>query len=462
MSSLYRFDPSSTGEALSGDCQCERRSSIPLREIQYVGCHYGDMPQPHELEGMPAAARALVLADSSVFIGTDRGMVRNGNDKSMDTRVAHFRDWLISAPGYQYVCCAQSITPKQAIRLIGSYLDHLAKTPYNNKGALRKSDTLSKYVSAAAFFLERTMLTPFMLTRLHGGKSVVDPVIAQRIAHYKKWDTKKPKREPYTLAMFTTFRAKVEAIEARDPSNGFLDVTSLVYDTQTLGIFTGSRVSEYAQSKGSRTAVSRVPARPGTQSSPALPIAFMASDFLFLNRQGEMVPHETLFENFSLAVQLNITFRYDKSGRNYTVRKFGRGSDWLCPIRSAIRLLLRANLLHIPATDPICAFRSPGKSTHQWLHATDVTTTMRAIALETYPDSRHFLHQNVNLFASHSNRVTAAVALSQTGMTIDEIAHRLRWKPESVVFYLRESARDIGAYTANTIAGAHRDFINDR
>ena len=84
---------------------------------------------------------------------------------------------------------------------------------------------------------------------------------------------------------------------------------------------------------------------------------------------------------------------------------------------------------------------------------------MRRICFDTYPDPQHYLQQHINNIASHSNRVTAAVALSQSGMSIDEIAHRLRWKPESVAFYLRESARDIGFYTKNVIAGAQRDFV---
>jgi predicted metalloenzyme YecM len=83
---------------------------------------------------------------------------------------------------------------------------------------------------------------------------------------------------------------------------------------------------------------------------------------------------------------------------------------------------------------------------------------MRQIAVDTYPDPQHFLRVNLNRFASHSNRVTAAVALSQSGMTVDDIAQRLRWKPESVAFYLRESAQDIGDYTSNAIAGAQRNF----
>jgi hypothetical protein len=96
--------------------------------------------------------------------------------------------------------------------------------------------------------------------------------------------------------------------------------------------------------------------------------------------------------------------------------------------------------------------------TYHYLNDTDVTDTMRKMFIAAYPDPAHFLRQHMHCFASHSNRVTAAVALSQTKMTIDDIAQQVRWKPESVAYYLRESSRDIGAFTANTIIGAQRDF----
>jgi hypothetical protein len=155
---------------------------------------------------------------------------------------------------------------------------------------------------------------------------------------------------------------------------------------------------------------------------------------------------------------LQITFCHDKSGRNFAVRKFGRGKDWLCPIAAATRLLYRASLLGIPSNDPICAHRPLNSSTIRLLWDSDVTDTMRQIGIDTYPDPQHFLRVNINRIASHSNRVTAAVALSQSGMTVDDMAQRLRWKPESVAFYLCENAQDIGDYTRNAIAGAQRNF----
>ena len=341
---------------------------------------------------------------------------------------------------------------------MASYLDFLARTPYNRAGALRQSDTLSKFMTAAGYLFQRIFPAPFSVFCSQGGKPVMHPKLARRLEYYRKWDIKKEKREAYTSDMFITFHTQVAERERREPMKAFLDLHSLVFDTQTLGVFTGSRVSDYAQSSGPRDTVSRVPARHGEASS-RLPIAFVKGDFEFLAPNGHTLKHKDVFDNPNLASQLNITFRYDKSGRNFTVRKFGRGDAFLCPIRAARRLLLRADMLEIPDKDPICAYRPAGRSGHLWLLAREVTATMRRICFDTYPDPEHYLQQHINNIASHSNRVTAAVALSQSGMSIDEIAHRLRWKPESVAFYLRESARDIGFYTKNVIAGAQREFV---
>lgn len=357
------------------------------------------------------------------------------------------------------MCCASNISRQQAIWLIGSFLDHMGNTPYNQKGDRRRSATLRHFANAAAFFLNKIMREPFSMFTSTGGKQVQDKYIALRLSTFAKWDTKRPKREPYTIEMFNTFHAQVESREAEDAME-FLGPLSLVFDTQCLGIFTGSRVSEYAQSKGARTMVSRVPRRRGDSTpGPALPIAFVRGDFEFLSAEGTTIPHAQdgglrLHE----AVQLNVLFRYDKSGRNYEIRKFGRGNGFLCPITAARRLLRRAHMLGIPNTDPICAYRDSTTSTHHWLRDHEVTDTMRFLVDITYEDENHFLRVNRDRLASHSNRVTAAVALSQTGMSHEDIAQRLRWKVQSVSFYLRESARDVNAFTANTIAGAQRAF----
>jgi hypothetical protein len=56
---------------------------------------------------------------------------------------------------------------------------------------------------------------------------------------------------------------------------------------------------------------------------------------------------------------------------------------------------------------------------------------------------------------SHSNRITAAVALYNAKVSIPVIAFRLRWCVDSVTFYLRDCFKAIGPLTEAAIHGAY-------
>lgn len=79
---------------------------------------------------------------------------------------------------------------------------------------------------------------------------------------------------------------------------------------------------------------------------------------------------------------------------------------------------------------------------------------MRTACKAAYPDATHYMRLNINRLVSHSNRVTAAVALRAAGISIDDIAYRLRWKAASVETYLRECYQAIGDITLKAIPGA--------
>ena len=74
--------------------------------------------------------------------------------------------------------------------------------------------------------------------------------------------------------------------------------------------------------------------------------------------------------------------------------------------------------------------------------------------MDTYPDPHHELHQKVKQIVAHSNRVTAAIALSNAGVKIPDIAWRLRWKEESVEHYIRETHAKVGFITDLVVKGS--------
>jgi len=79
---------------------------------------------------------------------------------------------------------------------------------------------------------------------------------------------------------------------------------------------------------------------------------------------------------------------------------------------------------------------------------------MRQAVKAAYPDPLHCYRINIKAVVAHSNRVTAAVALFSMKLPIEDIAFRLRWKPESVQHYIRECSQFVDDLTAATISGA--------
>ena len=143
---------------------------------------------------------------------------------------------------------------------------------------------------------------------------------------------------------------------------------------------------------------------------------FVASGFF--STDNCRVTLKEILENPKLAHELHVRFRYDKSGRNFTIRKFARGKGLLCPIDAAISILLRAAALNVPPGHPIGVHHNPrskAASKVVLLQSSEVIKIMREVCLEAYPDKRHYYHikkyQNrtimgLPLFCGSAHKVT--------------------------------------------------------
>ena len=171
-------------------------------------------------------------------------------------------------------------------------------------------------------------------------------MIADVLLEAHKWRKPKPKREPYTYKMFQTLHARIDK-KRRTHAPALYEREAAVYDWARLSVYTGSRSGEYAQTVGTTTEPSRVPDAPFVQEWAKEPIAFVASDFTFFSADSRRITLKEILENPNLAHELHVRFRYDKSGRNFTIRKFRRGKGLLCPIDAAISILLRAAALKV-------------------------------------------------------------------------------------------------------------------
>ena len=322
--------------------------------------------------------------------------------------------------------------------LIG-YIDHVVFEEGSIQG---KPDlaatTIAGYINAAVFWLranlklECTNCTP---TSFGYGQQV--------ISQASKWRVPKPKRLPYTYAMFATLHSRVSTTAQKD-SRAYLSKEAAVHDWIRLGLFTGSRPGEYAQTVGTATKPSTVPNVPAAGEWIGEPVAFIAEDFTFFDKYNRRITLTEILADPARPVELHVRFRFDKSGRTFAVRKFRRGNGFLCPILAATSILLRAAALAVPAKAPIGVFFNPRarkpKSGVVLLQSSDVIKVMRSVCLETYPDPQHYYHINYKCIDGHAVRVTAAMVLFAAGVPKEVIAFRLRWKVESVDHYLRDCA----------------------
>ena len=394
-----------------------------------MGVRYGQLLQSTDLENLPPAARATVHTSCRLFQTTDRGLVRQGNDRTVDYRASCFRDWLGQACGYEFIAQLASLRPPQVVLLLGAFLDHVASTPYNSKGDTPMANTLSHHLHVTAAFLQPFVHQPFSIYDTTAASKGLHPILRARLDHTRKWQKPRDKREPFTYPMFTTLFHQVQALCQADARNN-LGLLALVFDAVRLGIFTGCRSCEYAQSKGPVGTISRVP-QPASDLSPPKAVAFIADDFKFFGAGRVKLSHAQVLRHPHQAVELHIRFQHDKSGRNYSFENLVLALPGYAQSLPLSVILRRASLLAIPANNPICAYQSPSGGT-LYLRSQDVTDVMRKICTATYSNPQHYMWVNIHRIASHSNRITAAVALYLQKVPIDAIAFRLRWQPDSV------------------------------
>jgi len=275
---------------------------------------------------------------------------------------------------------------------------------------------------------------------------MISEIIRQRAA----WRVPLPRKEPFTIAMIDALCAWLH----RHSCTASLSVTFLiaeyaVYDWIRLGIFTGSRISEYGQSASHSTArdgpYACIPMSGDAGNWAGQPIAFIADDFTFYNCESILLDQKFCLLNTALnhVWELHLRFRFDKSRNNFTIRKYRRiPAAPFDPVIAAVNILRRAFLLQIPSHEPVGQFRNPKSSKNSQLHDKHVRDTLRMSCEFAYEDPQHYCRIHILGLVAHSNRVTAALCLKLGGASDEDIAFRLRWHVSSVPTYLRECFND--------------------
>ena len=420
-----------------------------------MGLRYQQQPPPPPLADLPDPVRTFVHSCHSYQQRADRGMVRSKNDKTLDSRATRFRNWLLTDCQFTQDRIS-SLQEAEIHSLVHAYLLLLLaiKDPTTRQPLM--ATTLCRHLDAISMYLHTVVSAPFSLYIKVRKKEELISSLKDLIDQRSNWQQPRAKREPYTFLMFQALADFIEKETASNPA-ACLDLFAAVYDWVRLGIFTGSRVGEYAQSTAPKGQYSRVPQSLAAGPWAGKPIAFIAADFEFFTAQHTLIPHtpEHLFLCPDNAFELHITFRFDKSPRNFVKKKYRRGAGIFCPIDAAISIIARAHLLKVPAHEPIGVIRDPTtKKGYTYLRSCQIIKVMRKACVWAYPDENHYMRINVDRIDSHSNRVTAALALRAMGVDIPSIAARLRWKPESVDHYLRECDSMIQQFTHTAYSGA--------
>ena len=96
----------------------------------------------------------------------------------------------------------------------------------------------------------------------------------------------------------------------------------------------------------------------------------------------------------------------------HSVHKFGLGKQWLCPILAAVHIIAHATHLKALPNHSIFIYQGTDGST-KLLHVDDITAIMQNACESTYPNPSHYMCLIITGIASHSNRITTAVALWQ-------------------------------------------------
>jgi hypothetical protein len=303
------------------------------------------------------------------------------------------------------------------------------------------------------------MTVPLFEDPKDGERAKLKPIVANILSQHRNWKPTKQKREPYTFEMFKALNDVLSEAVLTD-CNVFLQERWAVFDWTRLGVFTGSRLAEYGQSKPrSGELFATVPNTMHAGEWAGSPIAFIRDDFTFYDEHFVQLSHSdaTRDPSHRVAHYVYIRFRFDKSPTNFLIRKFRRiTGTFLCPVKAAISLLRRADMLSVPADFPIGAFRKHGQSSGEFtfIKGENVQRVMQEACVWGHPNPDHYMRKHIHLIQSHSNRVTAAVAMFNAGIPIETIANRLRWSVESVKHYLRECTTKIGFLTERAIQGA--------
>jgi hypothetical protein len=285
------------------------------------------------------------------------------------------------------------------------------------------------------------------------------PYLHEKIMQRTIWSKPDQLKEPFTYRMLAE-HAKVLYTKSSEYRYSFLGLDYVVWDWLRLGVFTGSRLAEYAQSNlRASQRYQTIPMSGDSGEWAGMALAFIAADFTFFDLSNcSIQPEDILGAYKQKRIQMvHIRFRFDKSATNFSIRKFTATTDSILdPVAAAVSIIRRAKMLRVPLHEPIGVYTKDATAVPSFLRDYHITPILRQMCVRAYPQPNHYLRIHIHRLVPHSNRVTAAVCLKMGGAPDEEIAFRLRWKVASVPTYLRECFQEVGSIMLSTLQGAFK------
>ena len=282
------------------------------------------MAQFTDVSNLPAAYRIASEHCRRNFITKDRGFVRRANDQTFDSQAQVFIGWCKSLGFTEHDIL--SLTDAQCVDILGTYVSEVARgSNLKHKNDL-SSQSLRNYMRAAhrvlQLWLQRDI--PIYDSSSMGKQPRFHEYIGQQLRDRRNWERKKEKKLPLTRAIYEALASYLAS--KGDSYDVFLAAVYAVYDWLRLGVFTGFRVSEFAQNKVRKGC--QFLAIPDNDDVPedqrGKPVAFIAADFTFWTIDMVLIPHSKLrkWHARGLVYGLQIRWRFDKSANNFVIRTY--------------------------------------------------------------------------------------------------------------------------------------------
>jgi hypothetical protein len=415
-----------------------------------LGIHKSEVPRVNLAESLPSAVQTAIAPSLERLLHADRGNPRARNDRTAQARASHFVNWCkrIGFSDITFEHSSQAATEQ----ILAAYAQSVAEGMSIKSTVRPHIKTIQGYLrgaAAPALAARRDDPRFLPLSTAFNGKRMYVPLLEKVFAIAKKWTPQsRPVRQPITVAILHSLVLSVPSHRGAE-----LGLAAAVRDAAILGTFTGSRVSEYAQSNVSaRVSFDMIPVNAASGDQGGKPRAFMLSDFKFYDSKHLQVSNE----GTTKAAYVRILFRYTKGVRSFEERLFAAiSASPFCPVAAAARVVRRWSTLQKVAHTPLfCFLRSPWDKAPTYLTDEHMKFALRRAAVTAYPQKNHLIHQHLAGISSHSLRVFACLCLKRIAWDDEKIAHQLRWNSDAVKYYTRQSifqAEETGANLFQTV-----------